>query len=69
VTWIETLVEIESPRGPHPAGTSGAIIELLGPDAWLVELRTPDETLVGGASYQTVQLSPDAFRVVPGQSS
>jgi len=45
----------------HTAGTQGILVEELGPDAFLVELRVPCEDLVGGAWYEVMELHAHEF--------
>jgi hypothetical protein len=46
------------PGVAYPSGTEVTLIEPLDEwrDTWLVEVRVPDESLVGGASYDTVEV-------------
>ncbi len=46
------------PGYEHPAGSEVLLVESLGPDRldWIVELRVPDESLVGGAWYDHAEL-------------
>lgn len=44
----------------HPAGTEATIVEnLSGGEAYIVEIRIPDESLVGGARYDTATVGKD----------
>lgn len=40
----------------HAIGSGGVIVEHLGSSAFLVELRVPDERLVGDAWYETFEV-------------
>lgn len=43
----------------HSVGSEAEIIELLGDDAVLIEVRVPDDTLEGDAWYETFVLDRD----------
>lgn len=61
---IRTTVAIRSRQEPdheHAIGTHGWILEELGPDVWLVELRIPDLTLVGDAWYEVFEMRNSEF--------
>jgi len=46
-------------------GTIGTVVECYeDPEGYAVDLAIPDETLVGGFSYENVILRPDQFEVV-----
>jgi len=46
----------ERPGHEHPAGTEVVVQEVHGVSC-LVEVRVPDESLVGGAWYDTIEVS------------
>lgn len=46
----------ERPGHVHVAGTEVKVVEVLGA-ACIVEVRVPDESLVGGAWYDTIEVS------------
>lgn len=50
----------------YPVGSEAVLVEPLdeGRDVWLVEVRIPDESLVGGASFDVVQANLDDLEVV-----
>lgn len=53
---ITLRVPLESQHRPgytHAVGSMGIAVEHLGGDVMLIEIRVPDETLVGGAWYET----------------
>jgi len=52
---LDTPSEIR-PGVIYPAGTVVTLLESVGPSAWLVEVRIKDPTLIGGASYDTVEV-------------
>ena len=61
---IVLTVDLPSTQEPdhlHAAGTQGILVEALGPDAFLVELRVPCEDLVGGAWYELFELYGHEF--------
>lgn len=61
---IRTVVELRGqhePHAVHPAGTQGTLVEVLGPDCHLVELRVSDESLVGGAWYDVLDVRPEQY--------
>lgn len=64
ITEIELTVAVKSRRvgHSHRTGATGVLIEHLGGNAWLAELRVPDETLEGDAWYETVELTESEFR-------
>ena len=45
----------------HASGTPGILVERLGPGAWLVEVRVPDESLEGDAWYETLEVAEHEF--------
>jgi len=45
----------------HVPGTPGIAVEQLGPGAWLVEVRIPDDTLEGDAWYETLEVAEHEF--------
>lgn len=59
-----TLESRDEPTRVHPVGTQGAVVEALGPNAWIVELRIPDDSLVGDAWYEVFELRGDEFELV-----
>lgn len=63
---IQLTADIESRRGGHThrAGASGTMVEPIGENAWLIEVRVPDETLEGGAWYETIEATGSDFRLV-----
>jgi len=64
---MRLCVEVESEAEPgliHPVGMTGILVESLGAHAWLVEVRVPDDTLEGGAWYDTLELDEYQFDVV-----
>lgn len=67
VLTMETIrlkVAVRSLHKPgyiHGAGTPGIAVEPLGATAWLVEVRVPDESLEGGAWYETLEVLEDEF--------
>ncbi len=38
----------------YPIGTEIVLVEQLGKDTWIGEVRIPDDALVGGARWDTV---------------
>lgn len=40
----------------HAAGTPVKLVRNLGEKMWLIEVRVPDETLAGGAWYETLEV-------------
>ena len=49
---------LKKPYGAYPAGTEVTLLEPLGSgEAWLVQVRTSDDNLVGGASYECVEVA------------
>lgn len=67
MTKMKLKVDIESKQEPgytHPAGSQGIIVEQLGENAWLIEVRVPDETLVGDAWYETIEVYEREFEKV-----
>lgn len=64
---MKLLVDIESRHRSghiHPSGSSGIVVERLGDDAWLVEVRVPDPTLVGDGWYETLDVREHEFELV-----
>lgn len=63
------LVDVPSDQEPgyiHKAGSTGIVVEVLesltedpNPPVWLAEIRVPDDSLEGGAWYETVELRPE----------
>ncbi len=49
----------------HPAGTAGRVVEHLGGDAYLLELRVDDASLEGGAWYEAIEAYEHEFERVP----
>jgi len=51
----------------YPIGTEGVLVEMLGTNwlEWLVEVRIPDETLVGGASFDVFEIALTDLEPVP----
>jgi len=51
----------------YPAGTEVVLVESLDKERseWLVEVRVPDETLVGGASFDVVEIALADLEPVP----
>lgn len=51
----------ENPAHVHRAGTPVVLLEPLDPDksVWLVEVRVPDDTLVGGAWFDCIEARLD----------
>ena len=45
----------------YPAGSTGIFVEALGPNAALVELSIPNEGLVGGKEFETIELYSHEF--------
>lgn len=67
---IKLKVAIPSRHTPghiHPVGASGIVVEPLGPDAWLVEVRVADDDLVGGAWFETLDVYRHEFELVNAQ--
>lgn len=67
---IRTLVDVQSEFSDTTilTGTSGTVVECyVNPESYAVDLRIPDDTLVGGASYENVILFPEQFEVVDQQ--
>lgn len=56
---IKTARLIATDQAVHPVGTQGILVEKLGSQIWLVELRVPDESLEGDAWYETIEVSPE----------
>ena len=48
------------PSHVHAAGTEFAPVRRVGPDAWLIEIRVPDETLLEGAWYEEIEVPTEA---------
>lgn len=70
---IKTVVDIQSDFSNRivPLGTIGTVIERFdNPEGYAVDLAIPDESLVGGFSYENVILFPYQFIVIdPAKSS
>jgi hypothetical protein len=49
----------------YPVGTGVVLVESLGAH-WLVEVRVPDESLVGGASYDTFEVAATDLEIEGG---
>ena len=47
----------------HRVGAHGIVVEPLGPNAWLVEVRVPDESLEGDAWYETLEVRGNEFEL------
>jgi len=63
---VRTLVNLQSPRAPilvHPIGSTGKIVAFLGPGLYLVDLRIHDESLVGGAWYESFDMREFEFEI------
>lgn len=64
---IKILVEVQSDFRDRilPAGTVGTVVESYeNPECYAVDLAIPDDTLVGGFSYENVILYPNQFEVI-----
>jgi hypothetical protein len=65
---IVTLVDVEGDFNDHmiPGGTRGVVVECYETptEGYAVDLAVPDESLVGGYSWENVILYPDQFEVV-----
>lgn len=51
-------VDVKSRRKGHvhTAGTPVKLVRNLGERVWLIEVRVPDDALVGGAWYETLEV-------------
>jgi len=69
---IRTLVDVESdwdwgPKRIFPAGSYGVIVAVhTDPELYTVEIIIKDDSLVGGADHDVVDLTPDQFVEIPG---
>jgi len=64
---MRLTVEIQSRQEAghrHRVGTEGIVVDPLGPNAWLVEVRVPDATLEGDAWYETLEVYWNEFELV-----
>jgi hypothetical protein len=64
---MKLTVDIESQQEPghvHHVGATGILVEPLGANAWLVEVRVPDPTLEGDAWYETLEVRGDEFELI-----
>jgi len=64
---MKLKIDIESRQKPghvHRAGAEGIVVERLGRGAWLVEVRVPDESLVGDAWYETLDVRKGEFETL-----
>lgn len=50
----------------HQAGATGIVVEPLGPNAWIIEVRVPDTTLEGDAWYETFHVYGHEFELLVG---
>jgi hypothetical protein len=63
---IELTKPISSHRKPgyvHPPGTKGVVVESLGDNAWIIEVRVHDSSLVGDAWYETLDTYGHEFKL------
>lgn len=51
----------------HKAGLMGIVVESVGSDGWLVEIRVPDTTLEGDAWYECADLTEKYFEFMSEQ--
>ena len=68
---VKILVDVRSEFSNRiiPRGTIGTVVECYeDPEGYAVDLGIPDESLVGGFSYENVILMPDRFEVVSQQN-
>jgi hypothetical protein len=68
---IRLTKPIPSHRKPgyvHGVGTEGIAVEPLGENAWIIEVRVADTTLVGDAWYETLDASGDEFELCEPRS-
>ena len=68
---VKILVDVRSEFSNRiiPRGTIGTVVECYeDPEGYAVDLGIPDESLVGGFSYENVILMPDRFEVVAQQN-
>ena len=49
----------------HREGTEVAFVEPNGDDWWFVEVRVPDESLVGGAWFETLEVPKGDLDGIP----
>lgn len=66
IRLIASIPSREDPDHLHEAGTAGVLVEHLGSDAYLVELRVPDGSLEGDAWYETVEVYAHEFEMAAG---
>lgn len=50
----------------HQPGDRGLLVEHLGPDASIIEIRVKDESLEGLAWYETFAVKNEEFKLVDG---
>ncbi len=66
---IRTLVDVQSDWGPKrtfPAGSYGVIVDIhADPELYTIEIIIKDESLVGGADHDVVDLTRDQFVELP----
>lgn len=68
---IELMIAIPSQMEAghiHQPGDRGILVEHLGPDASIIEIRVKDESLEGLAWYETFAVKNEEFKLVDGES-
>ena len=67
--FVRLIVEVTADVSNRtlPAGTSGVVVESYRHpvEGYAVDLKIPDDSLVGGHDYENVILKPEQFEVIP----
>ncbi len=64
----EPVASSTRPGHEHAAGTVVRMVEPVDTEWWFVEVRVPDDSLVGGASFETLEVAERQLQPMVGRN-